>query len=252
MTDRPVLLVTGGSRGIGAAVCRLGAQRGHDVAVNYQSDAAAAAAVVKDCEAAGARAIAVQGDMAVEADITRLFRTVDEKLGRLTHLVNNAGITGPSSRLDRADPAVIRACIDVNVTGAILVAQEAVKRMSRQHGGSGGAIVNLSSAAVTLGAPDTFVWYAASKGAIDSLTIGMALELAGDGIRVNAIQPGMIDTEIHAKSSKDAGRLERTLPAIPMKRAGTAAPPTGSSTTSTTRVRHHWPGRTSASPRRRS
>jgi NAD(P)-dependent dehydrogenase (short-subunit alcohol dehydrogenase family) len=221
-TSRPILVVTGGSRGIGAAVCRRAATEGYDVAVNYQSDANAAARVVEDCQAAGVRAIAVQGDMASEADVIQLFRAVDADLGPVTHLVNNAGITGPVGRLDDADPAMIRNCINLNVTGAILVAQEAIQRMARRHGGKGGAIVNVSSAAVTLGAPNLFVWYAASKGAIDSLTAGLALELAPDGIRVNSVQPGMIDTEIHAKSSHDAGRLARTLPSIPMQRAGTA------------------------------
>ncbi len=221
MSAKPILIVTGGSRGIGAAVCRLAAAQGYDIAVNYQSDAAAANEVVGACQSAGARAIAVQGDMGQEADIIRLFETVDDELGRVTHLVNNAGITGKVSRLDMADSDTIRTCIDVNVTGAIFVLQQAIRRMAMRHGGGGGAIVNLSSAAVTLGAPDTFVWYAASKGAIDSLTIGLSKELAPDGIRINAIQPGMIATEIHARSSGDAGRLERLLPQIPLQRAGT-------------------------------
>ncbi len=222
MASKPILIVTGGSRGIGAAVCRLAAKQGYDIAVNYQSDEGAAASVVADCEVAGVRALAIQGDMAREADIIRLFETVDTELGRVTHLVNNAGITGRASRLDAADPATIRACIDINVTGAILVAQEAIKRMAKSLGGSGGAIVNLSSAAVTLGGPNAFVWYAASKGAIDSLTIGLSKELGADGIRVNAVAPGMIETDIHEKSAGDGGRVARSLPDIPMRRAGSA------------------------------
>jgi len=222
MTDRPILVVTGGSRGIGAAVCRSAAAEGYDVAVNYQRDAAAALAVVEDCRAAGVRAMAVQGDMAVEADVIGLFEMVDRDLGRVTHLVNNAGITGLSSRLADADPAVIRACIDINVTGAILVAREAILRMAASRGGAGGAIVNLSSAAATLGGPNSFVWYAASKGAIDSLTIGLSKELGAEGIRVNAVQPGMIETDIHEKSAGDRGRVERSLPDIPMRRIGSA------------------------------
>lgn len=220
-TSRPILVVTGGSRGIGAAICRRAAHQGYDVAVSYQSDANAAARVVQDCQDAGARAIAVQADMASEADIVQLFRAVDADLGPVTHLVNNAGITGPVGQLADADPAMIRNCIDINVTGAILVAREAIKRMAKRHGGKGGAIVNISSAAATLGAPNVFVWYAASKGAIDSLTIGLSVELAQEGIRVNGLQPGMIDTDIHAMSSHDPGRLARTIPSIPMQRAGT-------------------------------
>ncbi len=220
MSDRGrVLLVTGGSRGIGAATCRLAAREGYDVAVNYVRDEGAAGRLVAELRALGVRAIAVQADVAREADVERLFATVDRDLGRLTHLVNNAGITGRASRLDGASAETVRACIELNVTGAILVAQAAIRRMSPRHGGQGGAIVNLSSAVATLGAPGRYVWYAASKGAIDTMTIGLAMELGGEGIRVNAVQPGLIATEIHA-SSGDPGRLAQLAPSVPMQRVG--------------------------------
>jgi NAD(P)-dependent dehydrogenase (short-subunit alcohol dehydrogenase family) len=215
-----VLLVTGGSRGIGAAVCRLAAKEGYAIALNYQRDKGAAESVARDCRAQGVACETMQGDMAVEADIERVFAEIDAKLGRLTHLVNNAGVTGKSSPLDAARPETIRAVIDLNVTGAILVARAAIKRMAKRHGGSGGAIVNISSVAAGLGNPGEYVWYAASKGAIDSLTIGLAKELAMEGIRVNAVSPGMVDTELHALSSGDAGRVERIAPLIPMRRVG--------------------------------
>ncbi len=218
----PIVLVTGGSRGIGAAIARKAAQAGYDVAITYVADAAAAEAVVADVRSAGRRGLAVQADMANEADLARAFAAVDSGLGRLTAFVNNAGVTGRSSRLDAADPAVVRRCIDVNVTGAILAAKEAVLRLSTRHGGAGGAIVNISSVAARLGSPGEYVWYAASKGAIDSLTAGMAKELALEGIRVNAVSPGMIATEIHEKSTGDAGRVERMRPLIPMQRIGEA------------------------------
>ncbi len=217
--SRPVLLVTGGSRGIGAAICVMAAQRGYDVAVNYQSHADAAAKVVAACEAAGAKAVALQGDMADDADIARVFAEAQAALGPLTHVVNNAGITGPASKLAEADPQVIRTCIDVNVTGAILVAREATRALLANEAAKGRAIVNISSIAAGLGSPDEFVWYAASKGAIDSLTLGMAKELAPAGIRVNAVAPGMTETEIHALSSGEPGRVARIAPSIPIKRA---------------------------------
>ncbi|MDP3409200.1 SDR family oxidoreductase [Bosea sp. (in: a-proteobacteria)] len=216
---RPVLLVTGGSRGIGAAICVMAAQRGYDVAVNYQSAAKAAAEVVAACEAAGAKAVALQGDMAVQDDIARVFAEAKAALGPLTHVVNNAGITGPASKLAEADPQTIRTCIDVNVTGAILVAREATRALMANPQAKGRAIVNISSIAAGLGSPDEFVWYAASKGAIDSLTLGMARELAPAGIRVNAVAPGMTETEIHALSSGEPGRVARIAPTIPIKRA---------------------------------
>jgi NAD(P)-dependent dehydrogenase (short-subunit alcohol dehydrogenase family) len=216
-----IVLVTGGSRGIGAATCRLAARRGYSVAVNYVRDAAAAAAVARDVEALGGRALAVQGDVAVEADVARIFAEIDGRLGRLTHLVNNAGITGRGGRVDEADPAMVKRVVDLNVFGTILCSQAAVRRMSTRHGGAGGAIVNLSSAAATLGMANEYVWYAAAKGAVDSFTIGLAREVAREGIRVNAVAPGLIETEIHAASG-DAGRVARLAPNIPAGRPGSA------------------------------
>lgn len=219
-TPRPILLVTGGSRGIGAAVCREAARQGYDIVVNYRSDEAAATAVVAEAQACGVRAIALRGDMADEGDIKALFAAID-KFGRLTHMVNNAGITGRSSKLADARSETIRAVIDLNVTGAILVCREAILRMSTARGGAGGAIVNISSAAATIGGANEYVWYAASKGAMDALTFGLSKELALEGVRVNAVQPGMVDTEIHALSTGDAARVERIRPLIPMQRIGT-------------------------------
>lgn len=219
---RPVLLVTGGSRGIGAATCIMAARRGYDVAVNYQSNEKAAAEVVEACETAGARAVALQGDMASATDITRVFAEAKAALGQLSHVVNNAGITGKSGTLAEADIAAIRECIDINVTGAILVAREAARALIANDAAQARAIVNISSVAAELGSPGEYVWYAASKGAVDSLTIGLAKELAGHGIRVNAVAPGITETEIHALSTGEAGRVARIAPLIPLKRAATA------------------------------
>jgi NAD(P)-dependent dehydrogenase (short-subunit alcohol dehydrogenase family) len=221
MSDRPIVLVTGGSRGIGAATAILAAQRGYDVAINYQGNEAAARAVAEACRSAGARAEIVQGDMADEADVEGVFDAVDDRLGRLSHLVNNAGIVGRGGRLDDADPAMIGEVVDLNVTGAILAARQAIRRLSPRHGGRGGSIVNISSVAADLGAPGEYVWYAASKGAIDSLTRGLARELAREDIRVNAVAPGLIDTEIHA-SGGEPGRVARLQAQLPSGRAGTA------------------------------
>jgi NAD(P)-dependent dehydrogenase (short-subunit alcohol dehydrogenase family) len=217
MSSAKVLLVTGGGRGIGAACVRLAARHGYDVAVNYKSDAKAAAGMVSEVQAAGRRAVAVQGDMGREADVARLFETIDRELGRLTHLVYNSGITGPASRVEAVSAATLRDVFDVNVFGAFYCARAAIPRMSTKHGGQGGAIVLISSGATTLGGAGEYVWYAASKGAIDSMTYGLARELAGEGIRVNAVAPGLIDTEIHAP-----GRLERLQSLVPMGRIGTA------------------------------
>ncbi|MDB5557797.1 MAG: Sugar dehydrogenase [Enterovirga sp.] len=217
---RPVVLVTGGSRGIGAAVAQRAAARGYDVAITYRSERADAERVVAACRAAGAEACAIAGELAREADIVGFFDEAARQLGPIRHVVNNAGITGRSSRLDAADPAVIRACIDVNVTGAILVAREAARRLSTRNGGPGGSIVNISSVAAGLGSPGEYVWYAASKGAIDSLTIGLAKELATEGVRVNAVSPGMVQTDIHDRSTGDPDRVERIRPHIPMQRIG--------------------------------
>jgi NAD(P)-dependent dehydrogenase (short-subunit alcohol dehydrogenase family) len=218
---RPILLVTGGGRGIGAATCRMAAARGYDVAVNYRADRESAEAVARDCAAAGARAIAVAGDVARDDQIERVFAAIDRDLGRLTHLVNNAGIVGLASPLADADPARVRAVIDLNVTGALLVARAAIRRISRRLGGAGGAIVNISSGAATLGSPGDFVWYAASKAAIDTMTLGLSKELAGEGIRVNAVAPGLIETEIHATTGQP-DRVARFAPTVPLGRAGSA------------------------------
>jgi NAD(P)-dependent dehydrogenase (short-subunit alcohol dehydrogenase family) len=218
--EKKIMLVTGGSRGIGAATARLAARQGYDVAINYVGNQQAANEVVADIEKSNARAIAIQGDMASEADIQRMFEAVD-KFGKLTHLVNNAGIVGQSSRVAEADPAMMRRVIDINVTGALLVAREAVRRMSTKYGGKGGAIVNLGSMASTLGAPGEYVWYAASKGAVDALTIGLSREVAAEGVRVNAVAPGLIDTEIHAAGGQP-DRVSRLRSMIPMGREGSA------------------------------
>lgn len=217
---RPVVLITGGSRGIGASVAQLAASRGYDVAITYRSEREAAERVLEKCLASGASALACQGDVAVEADVVRIFEEAEAQLGPLSHIVNNAGITGPSSRLENASAETLRACIDINVLGALWVAREAARRLSRSRGGDGGTITNISSVAATLGSPNEYVWYAASKGAIDSLTIGLARELAGEGVRVNAVSPGMTRTDIHERSTKDPGRVERIVPHVPMKRIG--------------------------------
>ena len=213
------ILVTGGSRGIGAATARLAAQRGYAVCVNYRSNRAAADAVVAGIESAGGKAVAVGADVSVEADVVRLFETVDARLGRLTALVNNAGILEAQSRVDRMDAARLGRIFATNVTGAFLCAREAVTRMSTTRGGVGGAIVNVSSRAAQLGAPGEYVDYAASKGALDALTIGLAREVAAEGIRVNAVRAGIIYSDIHA-SGGEPGRVDRLGPTLPMRRGG--------------------------------
>lgn len=216
-----VLLVTGGSRGIGAAVCRLGAKAGYRVAVNYASNKAAADALVGEIRAAGGDAFAVKGDVGGEADIISIFEAVDRTFGRLDAFVNNAGIVDAKARVDEMSAARLERMMRINVVGSILCAREAVKRMSTRHGGRGGAIVNISSVAAVLGAPDNYVDYAASKGAIDTFTIGLAREVALEGIRVNAVRPGIIDTDIHA-SGGQPDRVALIQDTLPMKRAGTA------------------------------
>jgi len=216
MTEK-ILLVTGGSRGIGAAIARCAAAQGYAVAVNYKSDEKAAASVVDAITKSGGEAVAIKGDMGVESDVARVFETVDAKLGRLTHLVYNSGITGKNSRVEDVSTQVLRAVMDINVMGAFWCARAAIPRMSKGKGGAGGAIVLISSVASEMGSPGEYVWYAASKGAIDSMTVGLARELVGDGIRVNAVAPGLIATEIH-----EPGRLDRIGPTVPMKRPGTA------------------------------
>ena len=219
--DRGVLLVTGAGRGIGASVARLGARDGYAVAVNYAASGKEADAVAREIRQTGGRALAVQGDVAKEEDILRVFATVERELGPITALVNNAGITGGVHRVDELTLDTIEKTFAVNVTGSILCAREAVKRMAKSRGGEGGGIVNISSMAAKLGGPFEWVHYAASKGAIDSFTIGLAREVAADGIRVNAVRPGLIESDIHLAAG-DPDRPNRLGPTVPMKRAGTA------------------------------
>ena len=215
------MIVTGGSRGIGAATARLAAERGYAVCVNYRRDADAAAAVVADIEKAGSSALAVAGDMSSEQDILNLFERVDAELGTLDVLVNNAGIIDAQSRLEDYSLVRLQRLFAVNITGAFVCAREAVHRMSTRRGGAGGAIVNVSSVAARLGGPNEYVDYAASKGAMDTMTIGLAREVAGEGIRVNAVRPGLIYTDIHA-SGGEPGRVDRLKDGVPMKRGGSA------------------------------
>ena len=221
MAADKVLLVTGGGRGIGAATARRAAADGWRVAVNYAANAQAADAVVQAIRAAGGSAIAVQADVADEAQVMRMFERVDAELGRLTGLVNNAGVVAPGAPLAAHDAARWRRMFDVNVIGTLLCAREAVRRMSTAQGGAGGSIVNVSSGAARLGAPGEYVDYAASKGAVDAFTIGLAKEVAAEGIRVNAVRPGLIDTEIHASGGRPE-RVAQLAHQVPMGRGGTA------------------------------
>ncbi len=216
-----VMIVTGGSRGIGAATARLAGERGYAVCVNFRRDADAAAAVVADIEKAGSQALAVAGDMSSEKDVLNLFETSDVKLGTPKVLVNNAGIIDVQSRVEDYTLERLQRMFAVNITGAFLCAREAVRRMSTKRGGAGGAIVNVSSVAARLGGPNEYVDYAASKGAIDTMTIGLANEVADEGIRVNAVRPGLIYTDIHA-SGGEPGRVDRLKDGVPMKRGGSA------------------------------
>lgn len=216
-----LVLVTGGSRGIGAATALLAAQRGHAVAVNYSSNSLAADEVVRRIRQQGGQAIAVQADVAVEAEVLAMFERLDAKFGPLGALVNNAGVVDMAARVDEMSLARIRRMFEVNVFGAFLCAREAVRRMSTRHGGAGGAIVNVSSAAARIGSPGQYVDYASAKGAIDTFTLGLAKEVAAEGIRVNAVRPGVIDTDIHASGGLP-NRAHDLAPQLPMQRPGTA------------------------------
>ncbi|QEE45575.1 SDR family oxidoreductase [Rhizobium sp. WL3] len=220
MTNRPILLVTGGSRGIGAAICRKAAAQGYDLLVNYRSDKLAAEAVASDCRTFGARAEIVQGDTGTEEGVASIFAAVD-RLGSLYGLVNNAGVVDVTARVEDFDRARLDRMFAVNVIGKIRCATEAVRRMSTKNGGQGGVIVNLSSIAAVLGAPGQYVDYAAAKGAVDTFTLGLAREVATEGIRVNAVRPGIIDTEIHASGGLP-NRARDLAPIVPMQRPGTA------------------------------
>lgn len=219
--QRGTVLVTGGSRGIGAAVVRLLAQRGFDVAVNWQRDGEAAEAVAREARAAGARAIAVQADVADEAQVLAMYARIDAEMPPLAGLVNNAGVVDVAARLDEMSVERWQRMFGINVIGSFLCAREAVRRMSTRHGGRGGAIVNLSSAAARLGSPGIYIDYAASKGAIDTFTLGLARELASEGVRVNAVRPGIIDTDIHASGGHEE-RVREQAATLPMQRTGTA------------------------------
>jgi NAD(P)-dependent dehydrogenase (short-subunit alcohol dehydrogenase family) len=216
-----VILITGGSRGIGAATARLAAERGYTVCVNYRTNGAAAEQVVAAIAAAGGKAVAVGADVASEPDVVRLFETVDARLGPIAALINNAGILELQTRVEHIDAARLDRIFATNVKGAFLCAREAVRRMSTAHGGAGGAIVNVSSRAAQLGAPGEYVDYAASKAALDALTIGLAREVAGEGIRVNGVRAGIIYTDIHADGG-DPNRVDRLGPTLPMGRGGDA------------------------------
>ena len=217
-----VLLITGGSRGIGAAAALLAAKRGYAVAVNYAANSLAADEVVRQIREAGGTAMAVRADVSMEADVLAMFKKVDAKLGRLTALVNNAGVVDLASRVDEMNAERLQRMFAINVFGSFMCAREAVKRMSTRYQGDGGSIVNVSSVAARLGSPGQYVDYAAAKGAIDTFTIGLAKEVALEGIRVNAVRPGIIDTEIHASGGLP-NRARDLAPQVPMQRAGTAA-----------------------------
>ncbi len=217
-----VILVTGGSRGIGAATALLAAHQGYSVAVNYASNSLAADEVVRQIRRSGGQAIALRADVADEAQVQNMFEQIDAKFGRLTALVNNAGVVDVSARVDAITLARLRRIFEINVFGSFLCAREAVKRMSTRHGGDGGAIVNVSSAAARLGSPGQYVDYAAAKGAIDTFTLGLAKEVATEGVRVNAVRPGLIETDIHASGGQPR-RAQELAPQVPMQRPGTAA-----------------------------
>lgn len=214
-----IALITGASRGIGAATAKVLAQQGYAICVNYKSNAKAADQLVVELTAAGVRAIAVQADISQEADVERLFNTLDQQLGPITALVNNAGILRPQSRVEDLTAERINQLLTTNVTGYFLCCREAIKRMSTKHGGQGGSIVNVSSVAARTGSPHEYIDYAATKGAIDTLTTGLSIEVADEGIRVNGVRPGFIYTDMHTDGG-EPGRVDRLSPVIPMKRGG--------------------------------
>lgn len=215
-----IMLVTGGGRGIGAAVARLAARRGYAVGVNYHSNADTARAVVEEIVRGGGRAVALQADVSQEDQVLRMYSELDQQLGRIDALVNNAGILEQQMRVDQMSADRLLRVLSTNVVGAFLCAREAVRRMSTRHGGQGGAIVNVSSVAARLGSPNEYVDYAASKGAMDTMTIGLSKEVAPEGIRVNGVRPGTIYTDMHA-SGGEPGRVDRLKGAIPLRRGGT-------------------------------
>jgi NAD(P)-dependent dehydrogenase (short-subunit alcohol dehydrogenase family) len=216
-----VMVVTGGARGIGAETCRLAAQRGYSVCVNYLRNAAAAESLVQEIRSSGSEAFAVAADVSQEADVVRMFEEVDRTLGPITALVNNAGIVDRIARLEEMSAERLERIFATNITGSFLCAREAVRRMSTRHGGAGGSIVNVSSGISRMGGGGIYIDYAASKGAIDTMTLGLAREVAEEGIRVNAVRPGLIYTEIH-QSSGDPGRVDKLKESVPMKRGGEA------------------------------
>lgn len=217
-----IILITGGGRGIGAACALLAAEQGYSVCVNYRSDGEAASQVVAAIERAGGTALAIQADVSDERAVERMFALVDERFGALAALVNNAGMLERQMRVDQMDAARINRIMATNVTGSFLCAREAVRRMSTKHGGLGGSIVNISSRAAVLGSPGEYVDYAASKAAVDALTIGLSREVAHEGIRVNGVRPGLIETDMHA-SGGEPGRIERLQSSVPMQRGGQPA-----------------------------
>ncbi len=214
---RPVLLIAGGSRGIGAATARFAGARGYDVAINYKSNAKAAASVVDAVKAAGGKAVAIQGDMVTEQAIERVFDEAARALGPLTQFVHSSGIVGDASRLDEASAQTIREVLDIDTYGAMLCLRACMRRMSTKHGGKGGSVVMVSSMAATIGGANECVWYAAAKAGVDAMVVGAAREVAKEGMRVNAVSPGVIDTEI-----QPPGRIDRVAPMLPMGRPGKA------------------------------